>query len=91
MPNDLCMRVYQWEYSGTDRCENIKDNGRFYGRVARLPAQDPAHRILFSRSDCLHHAAGSHASWLRQVEAYLRNIDITVLASAWAMARRRPI
>ena len=27
----------------------------------------------------------------RQVEAYLKDIDMTGLASVWAMARRRPI
>ena len=33
----------------------------------------------------------SHASYLRQVEAYLKDIGMTGLASVWAMARRRPI
>ena len=27
-----------------------------------------------------------HASWLRQVESYLRNAGMAGLASAWAMA-----
>ena len=31
------------------------------------------------------------ASWLRQMESYLTDIDMTGLVSAWAMARRRPI
>ena len=31
-----------------------------------------------------------HASWLRQVESYLKDKDMAALASAWAMARRRP-
>ena len=31
-----------------------------------------------------------HASWLRQVESYLKNTGMAGLASAWAMARRRP-
>ena len=30
-----------------------------------------------------------HASWLRQVESYLKDMDMTGLGSAWAMARRR--
>ena len=30
-----------------------------------------------------------HASWLRQVESYLKDMGMTGLASAWAMARRR--
>ena len=29
-----------------------------------------------------------HASWLRQVEFYLMDIDMTDLVSVWAMARR---
>ena len=29
------------------------------------------------------------ASWLRQVEAYLKDTGMAGLASAWAMARRR--
>ena len=32
----------------------------------------------------------SPASWLRQTEAYLKDMDMTGLASVWAMARRRP-
>ena len=31
-----------------------------------------------------------HASWLRQVESYLKDADLVGLASAWAMAGRRP-
>ena len=39
-------------------------------------------------SEWLDHAEGHpHASWLRQVESYLKD---TGMASAWAMARRRP-
>ena len=30
------------------------------------------------------------ASWLRQVESYLRDTDMAGLVSAWVMARRRP-
>ena len=30
------------------------------------------------------------ASWLRQAESYLRDTGMAGLASAWAMARRRP-
>ena len=66
---------------------------RLYGHVARLPTEDPAHRILFCRD-----ARGwsmprgrPHASWLRKVESYLKDTGTTGLASAWAMARRRPI
>ena len=31
-----------------------------------------------------------HASWLRQVESYLKDAGMAGLASVWAMARRRP-
>ena len=31
-----------------------------------------------------------HASWLRQVESYLKDTGMAGLASAWVMARRRP-
>ena len=31
-----------------------------------------------------------HASWLRQVESYLKDAGMAGLASAWVMARRRP-
>ena len=31
-----------------------------------------------------------HASWLRQVESYLKFAGMAGLASAWTMARRRP-
>ena len=31
-----------------------------------------------------------HASWLRQVESYLKDAGMAGLASTWAMARRRP-
>ena len=43
------------------------------------------------RSEGLVHAEGRpHASWLRQVETYLKDAGMAGLASAWAMARRRP-
>ena len=32
----------------------------------------------------------SHASWLRQVESYLKDTGMAGLAFAWVMARRRP-
>ena len=65
---------------------------RLYGPVARLPAEDPAHRILSCRGprgwSMLR--GRRHASWLRQVESYLKDSGMAVLASAWAMCRRRP-
>ena len=32
----------------------------------------------------------SHTPWLRKVESYLKDAGMAGLASAWAMARRRP-
>ena len=46
---------------------------------------------VLPRSEWLDHAERRpHASWLRQVESYLKDTDMAGLASAWAMARRRP-
>ena len=65
---------------------------RLYGYVARLPAEDPAHRILSCRDlrGWSMPRGHPHASWLRQVESYLKDMGMAGLASAWAMARRRP-
>ena len=42
-------------------------------------------------SEGLDHAEGRpRASWLRQVESYLKDTGMAGLASALAMARRRP-
>ena len=35
-------------------------------------------------------ATQRNASWLRRVESYLKDAGMAGLASAWAMARRRP-
>ena len=65
---------------------------RLYGHVARLPAEDPAHQILSCRNPkgWTMPRARPHASWLRQVESYPKDAGMAGLASAWAMARRRP-
>ena len=65
---------------------------RLYGHEARLLAEDPAHRIvLLPRSELLDHAKGRpKASWLSQVEIYVREMGMTGLAFARAIARRRP-
>ena len=70
-----------------------RGNLRLYGHVARLPAEDPAHHILSFRypSGWTMPRWRPQASCLRQVEAYLKDMGMTGLASAWAMARRRPI
>ena len=66
---------------------------RLYRHVARPSAEDPAHRVLSCRDPrgWTMPRGRPHASWLRQVEVHLRDMDMTVLASVWAMARRRPI
>ena len=65
---------------------------RLYGHVARLPAEDPAHRILYcwDPGGWTMPSGQPHASWLRQVESYLKDSGIAGLASASVMARRRP-
>ena len=62
------------------------------GPVARLPAEDPAHRILSCRDPrgWSMPKGRPHSSWLRKVESYLKDTGMAGLASAWAMARRRP-
>ena len=67
---------------------------RLYGHVARHPAEDPAHRILFCRDPrgWSMPRGRPHASWSRQVESVRQVKDTAMagLAFAWAMARRRP-
>ena len=65
---------------------------RLYGHVARLPTEDPTHRILSCRdpSGWTTPRGRSHASCLRQMEIYLNDTGVAGLVSAWAMARRRP-
>ena len=60
------------------------------GHVARLPAEDPAHRILSCRDPrgWSMPRGRPQASWLRQVEAYLKDTGMAGLTTAWAMARR---
>ena len=89
---------------------------RLYEHVARLLADDPAHRIVSCRDPCGWNMPRGRpcASWLRQrvlseryghdghdgpgaclgdgqTESYLKDMEMAGLASAWAMARRRPI
>ena len=66
---------------------------RLYGHVARLPAEDPAHRILSCRDPrgWIMPRGRPQASWLGQVESYLKDMGMAGMASAWVMARRRPI
>ena len=63
-----------------------------YGHVPWLPAENPAHRILSCRDPrgWTMATGRTHASWLRQIECYLKDTGMVGLASAWALARRRP-
>ena len=63
--------------------------GMYDQHVVRLPAEDPAHRILSCRNPrgWTMPRGRPQASWLRQVESFQKNAG---LESAWAMARRRP-
>ena len=58
----------------------------YHGHVERLPAEDPAYRIL----SCRDSRGRPQASWLRQGVSYLKHMGKTGLASVWAMVRRRP-
>ena len=66
---------------------------RLFGHVVRLPAEDTAHLILSCRDSrgWTMSRGRSQASCLRQVKAYLKDMGMAGLASAWTMARRRPI
>ena len=65
---------------------------RLYGHVARLLAEDLVRRIFSCRDprDWTLPRGRPLPSWLRQVESYLMDTGMTGLASACAMARRRP-
>ena len=63
--------------------------GMWRDSLWRIP---PMSDSFLPRSEWLDHAEGRpHASWLRKVESYLKDMDMAGLASAWAMARQRPI
>ena len=65
---------------------------RLYGHVARLPAVDPAHRILSCRDPDggeYGHDGPGVCLGDGQMEVYLKDMGMTGLASARAMAKRR--
>ena len=66
---------------------------RLCGHVARLPAEDPAYSIVSCRdpSGWTMPRGRPHASWLRKVDAYLKDMSMGGLASAWAMVKWSPI
>uniref|UniRef100_A0A8C4NFK3 Reverse transcriptase domain-containing protein n=1 Tax=Eptatretus burgeri TaxID=7764 RepID=A0A8C4NFK3_EPTBU len=65
---------------------------RLYGHVAHFPDADPTHQILLAKEPCAWRRpmGQPHASWLQQVDRHLKEMGMGQ-ASAWEMARRRPL
>ena len=65
---------------------------RLYGHVARFADADPAHQILSVREphEWRRPMGRPRASWLQQVDQHLKEMGMGQ-ASAWGMARRRPL
>ena len=65
---------------------------RLYGHVARFPDADPAQHLLSARElrEWRRLLGRPHTSWLQQVDRHLKEMGIGQ-ASAWGMARRRPL
>ena len=63
-----------------------------YGHVARFPDAHPAHQILSARKprEWRRPMGRPRASWLQQVDQHLKEMGMGQ-ASAWGMARRRPL
>jgi len=63
-----------------------------YGHMARFPDSYPAHQIHSAREprEWMMPMDRPLASWLQQVDQYLKDIGMG-LASAWGMARWRPL
>ena len=65
---------------------------RLYGHVARFPDADSAHQILSAREphEWRRPMGQPCASWLQQVDQHLKEMGMGQ-ASAWGMARWRPL
>ena len=65
---------------------------QLYGHVARFPDADPAHQILSAREprEWRRPMGRPRASWLQQLDQHLKEMMMGQ-ASAWGMARRRPL
>ena len=65
---------------------------RLYGHVARFPDADPAHQILSAREsrEWRRSIGRPRALWLQQIDQHLKEMEMGQ-ASAWGMARRRPL
>ena len=62
------------------------------GHVARFSDSDPDHQVLSAREsrDWRRPMGRPRASWLQQVDRHLKEMGMGQ-ASAWEMARRRPL
>ena len=87
--NERLLRETQMRFVTCIVCEHQL---QLYGHVARFPDTDPAHQILSLReSPEWRRPMGRRcASWLQQVDRHLKEMG-TGQASAWGMARRRPL
>ena len=65
---------------------------QLYGHVARFPDADPAHQILSAREprDWRRPMGRPRALWVQQVDRHLKEMGKDK-ASAWGMARSRPL
>ena len=65
---------------------------QLYGHVARFSDADPAHQILSAREprEWRRPMGRPRASWLQQVDQHLKEMGMGQ-ASAWGMARQRPL
>ena len=65
---------------------------QLYGHVAHFPDADAAHQILSAREshEWRRPMGRPRASWLQQVDQHLKEMGMGQ-ASAWGMARRRPL
>ena len=73
-------------------CIVLERQLRLYRHVARFPDADPAHQILLAREprEWRTPMGRPRASWLQQVDRRLKEMGMGQ-ASAWGMARRRPL
>ena len=73
-------------------CIVLEHQLRLYGHVARFPDADLAHQIFSVREtrEWRRPTGRPHASWLQQVDQHLKDLGMGQ-ASAWRMARRRPL
>ena len=88
--NERLLRETQMRFVTCIVCECYLHS--LYGHVVRFPDADPAHQILSASQphEWRRPMGRSHASWLQQVDQHLKEMGMGQ-ASAWGMARRRPL